>query len=161
MHGSVNYIINLTTGSFYILTAFFATQRYRIIIDCSSTLHISSPGLINFVTGSLFLWISFTYFIHPHSTVLYGNRMFVLGVCDSVSILWCFLICLLFVHLFYRFSMEVKSGYLCLWLISLSIKPSRPTHVVSNERISLLWLSNTPFSAYATSFSPIRPSVGP
>ena len=104
MHGSIDYIINLTTGSFYILTAFFAIQRYYIIIDYSSTLYISSPGLIYFVTGSLFLWIPFTYFIHPRSTVLCGKHRFVLAICDSFNFIIFFLFFFVFVHLFYRFS---------------------------------------------------------
>ena len=40
-------------------------------------------------------------------------------------------------------------------LISLSIIPSMPIHVVANDKILFfLWLSNVPLYLYTTSFSP-------
>ena len=62
----------------------------------------------------------------------------------------------MFVHLFFRFHIQVKSQSICLWLIPLNIIASRSIGVVTNDNISLfLWLSSIPLALYiyATSLS--------
>lgn len=61
----------------------------------------------------------------------------------------------LFLFCFFRFHIELKSWHLSFfdWLISLSIIPCRSIHVVTDGRISCLWLSNIPLCAYHIFFN--------
>ena len=73
--------------------------------------NISSPWLIYFVTGSLYLLISFTYFIHPPTLSPLATTCLL-----SVSIglfLFCYVCSFV---LFCRFHIKVKSHCICLSL---------------------------------------------
>ena len=59
----------------------------------SPTLYISYPWLIYFATGSLYLFISFTYLFPPPKPLFSGNHLFVLCFYNSVSVLLCLLVC--------------------------------------------------------------------
>ena len=49
-------------------------------------LYITSLWLTCFITRSLYLSISLTYFIHPPTSLPYGNHQFVLCIYESVLI---------------------------------------------------------------------------
>ena len=97
------------------------------------TLYISSLGLFYFITGSLSLLTSLTYFSHPTTPLPSGNHLFVLCIYDSVSVL-----CLFFFFFFLKIP-HISEIIQCLsfnaWLISLSIIPSRFIQVVTNDKI--------------------------
>ena len=104
-------------------------------------LYIISPGLINFLTGRLYLLTTFTHFASPTPCL-----------CNHQSVL-CNYGFSLFVCLFFRFHRKVKLYSICLpvSLVSLSIILSRSIHVVKNGKIySFLWLYNIPLHVYAT-----------
>ena len=96
------------------------------------TLH---PHDIYFITGSLYLLTPFTHFAHPlpPPLPLATTHLF----CVSVSLVW-----VLVVNSTYKRDHTV---FVFLWLISLSIMPSRSIHVARVGKISFfLWLNNIP-----------------
>ena len=91
-------------------------------------LYIVSPWLLYFVTASLYQLISLTYFTHPTNSLSSGNRLFF----ASLS-LFCSLIC--FVSQIQHTSEIIWCWFSSIWLILLSIIPSKPSHVVKNVKI--------------------------
>lgn len=115
-----------------------------ILSTISTLLHITSPCLIYFVTGSLSLLIRFTYFTHLsiHPPPPLATTIFLY--------LWiCFV---LFACLFCVLDPTFKWNHTVLvivWIISLSTIPNRCIYVVANIKISfLLQLSSSPFYIY-------------
>ena len=96
--------------------------------------YIISLWIIYFVIKGLYLLIPLTFFRQP-STLLFSNHSFVFCIYESVFILFCLVldsICM-WDHMVFVF----------LWLISLSITPSRSIHVVTNGKISFFndWIT--------------------
>ena len=107
-----------------------------ILLTTFLMLYITPPGFIHFIPGSSYLWIPFTYFsishpLHP------GNYPFVLCMCESDFVL--FFPFFFFLDFTYKWDHRV---FIFLWVISLSIMPSRANHVVANAKISFLRLNN-------------------
>ena len=77
----------------------------------------------------------FILFFIPWPLFPSGSHLSILRICDSVFVLFSF-----------RFHIQVKSYVLVfLWLITLSIVPSWPIHVVTNSQMSFfLHLSSIP-----------------
>ena len=87
---------------------------------------------IYYITGCVDLLISFSCFLSPTQSPLpLGNYPF-------------FSVFVLFYSFFLIPHISEMMWYLsfCVWLISLSIILSRSIHVVTNGKISFLWLSN-------------------
>ena len=94
--------------------------------------------LIYFVTGSLYLLIFLTYFTHPLTPLPSDSHLFVLCICESLSVLLC-----LFVLLFQIPHISEIMWYLpfSVWLTSLNIIPSRSIHVVANGKILFFFMA--------------------
>ena len=103
-----------------------------------ASLYISYTRLMYFATESLYLLIFITYFSTLPTPIPTGNHLFVLCIYDTVSVFLCFFTC--FIDSTYRWN---HAALVFPWLISLSIMPSRSTHVVKwQDFILCLWLSN-------------------
>ena len=103
-----------------------------------ASLYISYTRLMYFATESLYLLIFITYFSTLPTPIPTGNHLFVLCIYDTVSVFLCFFTC--FIDSTYRWN---HAALVFPWLISLSIIPSRSTHVVKwQDFILCLWLSN-------------------
>ena len=74
-------------------------------------LYISFLWLIYFVTGSLYLLVSLTYFTHLPTPLPTGNHLFVLCIYDFVSVLLCLFFC--FLDSTYKWN-HVVFVFLCL-----------------------------------------------
>ena len=103
-----------------------------------STLCILYLWFIDFKTEILYLSISLTYFFLFPSPSPSGSHLFILWTWKLLS-----------VHLFSFADFTYKwnhTVFIFLWLISLSIIPSRCIHVAMSGKISsFLWLRNIPF----------------
>ena len=104
------------------------------IIHCILPLYMSSLWVIYFVTKSLSLSISLTYFFYPSFPS--GNHLFFLYIYDLVS--------LLFIYLFGFLDSTYKWYHVEFFFLyqthSLCITSSRFIHVITNGKISFLWL---------------------
>ena len=78
------------------------SQTWLRWLSLHSTLCISSPWLICFVTESLYLLISLTYFTHSPTSPRCDNHLLVLCIYKLVSVL-------LGLFIFFRFHIQVKS----------------------------------------------------
>ena len=120
--------------------AFFFLFPYKVIkilLTLFPMLHITSPWLIYFITGSLYLLVPFPYFAHPPSPCPLAS------VC---SLYLCVSFCFMFVRLYIyvngteyiyipHISEIIQYLSFSVWLISLSIIPSMSIHVVTNGNI--------------------------
>ena len=103
-------------------------------------LYITFMWLIYFITGSLYLLISLTYFSHPpHPPPLWQPPVSSLYLWVYSVLLHLFISCVFQIphisEIIWYFSFSV-------WLISFSIIPTRSIHVVANGKILFffLWL---------------------
>ena len=99
--------------------------------------------MIYFITGNLYLLIPFTYFTQLPNPFACGNHSFFLCIYKRKSTLFSlYLLFVLFVHLFSVLDFTYKwIQYFFVWLMSLSIIPSRSIHIVANGKLSFfLWL---------------------
>ena len=92
------------------------------------------------MTGSSYLLTTFTLLPIPHPLSLANTNQFS--------------VCIFGVGCISHISGIVWYLSFSVWLISLSIMPSRSTHDVANDRISFLWLNNIPLRIYMTFPSP-------
>ena len=127
---SIHFKIIITIKSSYL--PFVNLPRYYIIIDIFPILYISYLWLIYFVTGSLYLLISLTYFSStpPLATIS------LFSVYMNLSVLLHFFICFVFLDSTCKWNYTV---FVFLWLISLSIISS--IHVVANGNISFSFMA--------------------
>ena len=100
-------------------------------------LYITSLWLIYLIIGSPNLLISLTNFTHPLLPSL-------LAPTSLFSVLWVCFCFLMFVHLFCFLDSTYKWNHIAfvfLWLISLSIIPSRSICVAPNGKISFFFMA--------------------
>ena len=109
-----------------------------VLLTTVMVLYITSPGLTYLMTGSLYLLTTFTHF-GPTSTPCLRQ--------PPIRSLYPWVFC----YCFLRFHIYEIIQYLSLsvWLISLSIMPSRSIHVVSNGKIAICDNTDGPWGHYA------------
>ena len=116
-----------------------------ILLTTFFMLYITLPWFIHFIPGSSYLWVPFTYFSIPHPPILAITHLFSVYVS---LILFCFF--LFFSDFMYKWDHRV---FIFLWVISLSIIPSRSNHVVANAKISFLMAEKYSIACTYTTFT--------
>ena len=116
-----------------------------ILLTTFLMLYITPPWLIHFIPGSSYLWIPFNYFSIPHP-IHPGNYPFVL----CMWVWFCFVFSFFFSDFTYEWDHRV---FIFLWVISLSIIPSRSNHVVANAKIAFLMAENYSIACTDTTFT--------
>ena len=100
-----------------------------VLLTTVTMLYFTSLWLTYFITGSLCLWTPFAHFLQPYAPT-YGNDQSVL--CTTLVVF------VFFLDSTYKRDHTI---FIFLWLISLSIMPSRSIHVVTNGKISFLFMA--------------------
>ena len=116
-----------------------------VLLTIFIILYIPSLWLIYYVTGDLYLLITFTFFTQPLWPSL------VALICSLYICLFSFLFCFWFIcFVFWNLHINEIMWYLSFsaWLISWSIILSSSIYVASNGKICFLWPSNIPLYMY-------------
>ena len=125
----------ITTMSSYHLSPY----KVNTILTVFHILYITSPWLIHFITRSLCLLIPATHFPPcPRPLFLWQPP---LGICSLYLWVWvqfCFVCLFCILNSTYKWNHVV---FVFLWLILLSIIPSRSNHVVANDNISFFLMT--------------------
>ena len=109
-----------------------------VLLTLVTMLYITSPWLIYFITGSLYLLTPFTHFIHHPCPPTSGNHESVLCIYEPDVLL-------LFLDFMYKWDHMVFYLSFSVWPMSLSIMPSRFIYTPTNGKISFsLWLNHVP-----------------
>ena len=107
-------------------------MQYSINYSHHAGHYIIYPGFIYFITGDMYLW-PLHHFAYPPPPIS-GNHQ---------SVLWIYFLG------FVCFLDSTKRSYsICLWFTSLSIMPSRSTHVVRNCKISFVFIAELAISSF-------------
>ena len=117
---------------------FFSKFQFcnTVLLTTVTMLYITCSWFIYFITGILYLLIPFTHFTYPANLLLPLATPSLFSISKIGFVFFCFF------HSTYKWNHIV---FVFLWVISLSIIPSKFIHVVANGKISFfLWLSSIP-----------------
>ena len=125
----VGVALKTTTTKFTLLVTFFFIcnfQIYNRVLTIITMLYITSPELTYLIAVSFHLLTTFTHYPHPQPPACVDHPS-VLCICQLVI---------------FRFYLLVRSYSICfLWVILLSIMPSRSIHVGASGKISFFFMA--------------------
>ena len=121
------------------------TALLKLSLTVSPILCLLFLWLIHSITGSLYLPLFFTHFVHPLTPFPLATINLFSTFMGLILIFICLFSCFVFLDFTYEQNHMV---FILIWLIPLSIIPSKSVHIVTNGKISrshpFLWLSNIP-----------------